>query len=105
MPEVAECFREFSAEEISALKKGEEVWVDGEPYHLNGKVYGYTRIGFSGRRDPVFPERLFKLADPKKLEALVKQHGDLILSPIAEDEKRAFEVFQKSWEEGNYQNN
>ena len=103
-PELRACFRQLSANEIAGLKQGDEVWIDGEPYHLNGKVYGFTQIVYPGKEKDNFLQ-LFKCVNPKKLEALVTENGEKVLSPISNDEKRAFKVFCKTLENGNYKNN
>ncbi|GEM_PF-2810828 len=44
--ETKELFQYFShldSKELFALKRGDVVWIDEEPYHRNGKVYGYTK--------------------------------------------------------------
>ncbi len=96
LPEIAECFSQLSPKAVNNLKKGDEVWIDDEPYHLNGKVYGYTRVEFSEAVDGNLL-RLFECVDPPKLEVLVKKHGDLVLSPISQGEKNAFEQFHQIW--------
>ena len=62
---------------------------------MNGKVYGYTRVAFSGGVHSDSP--LFKCVDPKKLEALVETHKDKVLSPISQGERDAFERFRQTW--------
>ena len=97
LPEVAECFSHLSKEEVMNLKQGDEVWVDKEPYHLNGKVYGYTKIQFSETMNDYQKTQFFKVNSPEKLEKLVQKHGDLIFLPISGKEKEAFELFQRNW--------
>lgn len=97
LPELRECFSQLSTDEVANLKQGDEVWIDGEPYHLNGKVYGYTRVAFSGQVDSDHPPQLFKCVDPQKLEALVQEHKGLVLSPVSQGERDAFERFRQDW--------
>lgn len=41
--ELHQFFTRLTKEEIFALKRGDIVWVDEEPYYSQGKVYGYTK--------------------------------------------------------------
>lgn len=41
--ELHQFFSHLDAEELFALKRGDIVWIDEEPYHRDGKVYGYTK--------------------------------------------------------------
>lgn len=36
-------FSHLDHKELFALKPGDTVWIDEEPYHPQGKVYGYTK--------------------------------------------------------------
>lgn len=96
VPEIHACFTELTTTEKKKLKKGERIWLDLEPYHLNGKVYGYSGVEIkrkqvSGRylgyifESPqhaggfsVAYKAIWKLTDEQKLEELVKLHGDQI---------------------------
>jgi hypothetical protein len=98
LPELRECFAQLSAAEVAELKKDDEVWIDDEPYHLNGKVYGYTRTVCSDTTHSDYSFPLFKCVDPKRLEALIKEHGDEVLSPIPREEREAFEALGPHWE-------
>lgn len=42
--ELHKFFTHLTPEEIFALKQGDVIWIDQEPYHRHGKVYGYTKI-------------------------------------------------------------
>ena len=41
--ELHQFFERLTHEELFLLKRGDIVWVDQEPYHREGKVYGYTK--------------------------------------------------------------
>jgi len=41
--ELRQFFSHLDSNELFALKQGDIVWVDEEPYHRDGKVYGYTK--------------------------------------------------------------
>jgi len=97
MPGVARCFERLTEEEILVLKPGDAIWKDMEPYHLHGKVYGYTRTtilseeekphgkwlnheygGFLVKPEWAYHQRIFRLVDSEGLEALIKEYGSLI---------------------------
>lgn len=40
-PMIKDCFRELSYDEVLNLTAGSEVYVDQDPIHPNGHVYGY----------------------------------------------------------------
>lgn len=42
--ELHKFFTHLTPKEVTALKRGNIVWIDQEPYHRHGKVYGYTKI-------------------------------------------------------------
>ncbi|MEK6862381.1 MAG: hypothetical protein AABY07_10555 [Nanoarchaeota archaeon] len=98
LPQVRECFKKLSPGEIASLKPGDEIWYDDEPYHLNGKVYGYTRAVV--KRTPSKSEAaspiLWRLTNPQGLKALIEEHGEKITSPISSAERRAFDRFQRA---------
>ncbi len=99
LPSVRECFERLSPQEILTLKPGDEVWYNDEPYHLNGKVYGYTRgiIKETPPKNDIASTVLFKLTHPRNLKTLIEEHGDKITSPISSDERKAFDRFQEVW--------
>ncbi|MCX6749618.1 MAG: hypothetical protein NTW17_02640 [Candidatus Pacearchaeota archaeon] len=94
-PEVCECFSRLSPKEVANLKPGEEIWYDDEPYHLNGKVYGYTRT--TAPVNPSSTGPFFRCVDTKKLEALIKKYGDLLLCPVSKKEAKAFKQFSDAF--------
>ena len=40
--QIDDCFTPFSEEDMKSLKGGDLIWINQEPYHHHGKVYGYT---------------------------------------------------------------
>lgn len=80
-PEIDQCFASMSPSEAALLKKGNSVWYDGEPYHPNGKVYGYTHVILTDVENGNFHHsggffglsRLYKLVDPGRLSILLQQ--------------------------------
>jgi hypothetical protein len=43
-------FRPAKASDIRKLKVGDSIWIDTDPLHPNGKVYGFVKNLVSGRR-------------------------------------------------------
>jgi len=98
-PEIREAFEELEYENVKELKEGDLVWIDGQPYHMNGKVYGcllvkITRIETPGLQDepnsikihfkegftvstPKHPGRFFRLNHEDKVAKIVD------LNPLA----------------------
>lgn len=122
LPELVRCFEPMSEEEITNLQVGDTVWLDLEPYHLNGKVYGYSRVRitdeeereYSGKRLRYFHykseghsglfladrrARAFKLVDANKLERLLEGYGEQITSPYSELEQLSFKIFSQGWKD------
>ena len=42
--DISGCFEHLSPLEMKALKLGDKVWLDLEPYHHCGKVYGLSEV-------------------------------------------------------------
>lgn len=116
MPEVHECFKQLSLKEMARLSAGDKIWLDLEPYHLRGKVYGRsevtvvqkenneedTRIAYeSGENSGSFPARgyvkAYKLVDQSKLEELIARHGERITSAYSAEEIESFQRFRREW--------
>ncbi len=49
--EVGKCFAPATLEELQSLKKGDDIWIDEDPIHPNGKVYGFLRSTFKKFED------------------------------------------------------
>ena len=115
VPEIATCFALMKLDEVRGLKKGNEVWKDLEPYHPNGKVYGYSRIIISRReKDGSAFEyegmnvsgsfsleewrRTFRLTDQEKLEALLGQYGRHITDPFSKEQRESLQAFEERWD-------
>lgn len=85
-------FKALSFDVAKNLKAGDSIWKDDEPYHGNGKVYGFTyltiekvetepdgkiRLWFSKQAFTVIWEercsgKIFTCKDEKKLEQLIE---------------------------------
>lgn len=44
--EVTKCFAPATSEDLNGLKAGDDIWIDEDPIHPNGKVYGFLRSTF-----------------------------------------------------------
>ena len=103
VPEVHECFLRLDEEQIDSIEKGDEVWLDLEPYYHHGKVYGYSKVTikdidqtennirysfeskqcsgfFTHTKGSILNKQIWKLTDEKKLEDLIEQYQDKITS-------------------------
>ena len=98
LPEIRRCFRPMTQKEEGALEVGDAVWLDREPYHLCGKVYGFSGVTLTAAESRygdctwyahdegggflVRPgERhgsLYVLRNHGRLEELVQKHGELV---------------------------
>jgi hypothetical protein len=98
LPEVRECFRALNEDELSRLETGTLIWVDLDPYHPAGHVYGFTAATVTALRThdrgvtieydaagvggqvQVPATKIFTVSDGSRLLRLVKRHGERILS-------------------------
>ena len=67
--EIVDCFYKMTKEEYEQLNIGDEYWYDAEPYHANGKVYGFTKRFKSDEK--ISYDRLYKLIDKDKFTKLI----------------------------------
>jgi len=58
--ELHQFFAHLTPEELLGLKQGDVVWVDQEPYHRDGKVYGYTKRVVWGTE--LLPNKRFRVS-------------------------------------------
>ncbi|MBI2146069.1 hypothetical protein HYU22_01880 [Candidatus Woesearchaeota archaeon] len=112
--EIHDCFKALGLKELKQLKEGDTIRLDLEPYHLNGKVYGYSAVKIKGVHrksgskeytyespscqggftiDKHYRPRMWKLVNQSKLEALIVQYGDRITGVYSREEKDSFNVF------------
>ncbi len=114
LPEIAECFTAMPTKAVTKLKVGAEVWRDLEPYHPNGKVYGYSRLiitrrqkkgrafeyeglgvrgGFSSEYG-----KIFRLTNPRHLGSLVREYGSRITDPFSPEQRASYAAFEQAWD-------
>lgn len=94
-PAIARCFSGLTEEEFKNLKTGEVIWVDEEPYSLNGKVYGFTcktivdikvedglrKIYYSGGFSAL-SHTFARVLDGKKLTFLIMRFPQALERPV-----------------------
>ena len=112
--EIHDCFKALEPQGMKQLKPGDTIWLNLEPYHLNGKVYGYSAVKIQGvhrksgakeytyesrscqggfRMDQQYHPRMWKLTNRSKLEALIQQNGDRITSVYSREERDSFTLY------------
>lgn len=80
---VASFFRQGTEEDLKTLKPGDKIWLDTDPIHPNGKVYGYLASIFKKFEDGKLEHsdgwttmlgKLYILTDKEGFESYVKEH-------------------------------
>ena len=81
-------FRRATTEDIEKMKAGDQVWIDIDPIHPNGKVYGYLAFKFKKFADGYLYHnagytsmlsKIYILTDEPALRKFIKEN------PLADD--------------------
>jgi hypothetical protein len=99
VPKLAECFTQITESRKKKLNVGDSIWVDLEPYHPSGKVYGFTmvkitrkqhlpnailyfynRSGMEGQTSSSF--EIYEVCNQKMLQYYIDTFGKYVTNPL-----------------------
>lgn len=105
---IGACFDRLEEKDYETISPGDELWVDPDPLHPNGKVYGFAKVKVSNVEDDPDGKnkrvhysgrfvgsgfsntclgRFYQLTDTDALETLVAEHGDKMTDLFSSREK------------------
>ena len=110
--DISSCFRKATYDDLVEMKDGGSVWINQDPIHPNGKVYGYVqrrvlsvevsetalricwgidRYSNKVRGESLYP--LFILTEPQKLSGLLKRYP-LATQVISDESQELWNVMR-----------
>ena len=107
--EIGKFFRRATFDDFQALKPGQDIWLDEDPIHLNGKVYGYRRcqfVSFDGVKlyhsngMTSYLHKVFLVEDPGALQRFLEEHP-LASDVIGDSGRMATAIVDRMYGEGN----